>query len=95
MVVRVGALRVRTGSATAQVPESAVTTRTGAVASAPPATDAQARIAELEHLLELEQSRRIAIEQGLERISERCSELAKENLTLRAELGRGDPVPGA
>ncbi|HEX8122945.1 MAG TPA: hypothetical protein VF549_16970 [Solirubrobacteraceae bacterium] len=41
------------------------------------------RIAELEHVLELERARRRAIEQGLDRLSDRCAHLARENAALR------------
>ena len=48
-----------------------------------PEPSAQERICELEHLLELERGRREAIEQGLDRLSTRCAELARENAALR------------
>ena len=48
-----------------------------------PAPDPDERIRELEHLLQLERARREAIEQGLDRLSERCAELARENAKLR------------
>ena len=50
-----------------------------------------ARVKELEHLLELERARREAIEEGLDRLSARCSELARENAGLRERLG--EPAP--
>ena len=53
---------------------------------------AGARIRELEHLLELERARRVAIEQGLERLSIRCNALARENAALREQLP-ADPAP--
>lgn len=46
-----------------------------------------ARVQQLEHLLELERARREAIEQGLDRLSARCGELARENAALRERLG--------
>ncbi|HEX8208122.1 MAG TPA: hypothetical protein VF587_18815 [Solirubrobacteraceae bacterium] len=45
------------------------------------------RIAELEHLLEMERGRREAIEAGIDRLSERCHTLARENALLRERLG--------
>jgi predicted nucleic acid-binding Zn-ribbon protein len=51
-----------------------------------------ARIKELEHLLELEQARRKAIESGLDRLSERCHELQRENALLRERLGDDLPL---
>ena len=51
-----------------------------------PETSADERVRELEHLLELERARRKAIEQGIDRLSERCSELARENAALRELL---------
>ena len=53
---------------------------------------AQARIAQLEHLLELERSRREAIEAGVDRLSERCHQLARENAALRERLGEEAPL---
>jgi regulator of replication initiation timing len=50
------------------------------------------RIAELEHLLELERGRREAIESGLDRLSERCHALSRENAILRERLGEDAPV---
>jgi regulator of replication initiation timing len=50
------------------------------------------RIAELEHLLELERARREAIEAGLDRLSERCHTLARENAALRERLGAVAPL---
>ena len=51
-----------------------------------PKPPAEERVRELEHLLELERGRRAAIEQGLDRLSARCSELARENAALRDML---------
>ena len=51
-----------------------------------PDESADARVRELEHLLELERARRRAIEQGIERLSIRCSELTRENAELRELL---------
>ena len=48
-----------------------------------PEPTAEERIRELEHLLELERARRKAIEEGLDRLSARCAELARENAALR------------
>ena len=48
---------------------------------------AAVRIAELEHLLEMERGRREAIEAGIDRLSERCHSLARENALLRERLG--------
>ena len=44
------------------------------------------RVRELEHLLELERARRVAIEAGIDRLSARCNELAHENALLRELL---------
>ncbi|MDQ3741233.1 MAG: hypothetical protein M3389_09860 [Actinomycetota bacterium] len=52
-----------------------------------PEPTAQERITELEHLLELERARREAIEQGLDRLSARCNDLARENAALKEQLG--------
>ena len=52
-----------------------------------------ARIAELEHLLELERGRREAIEAGLDRLSERCHALARQNAALREQLGPDLQLP--
>jgi hypothetical protein len=49
------------------------------------------RVQELEHLLQLERARRQAIEEGLDRLSARCGELARENARLRERLG--EPAP--
>jgi hypothetical protein len=49
-----------------------------------PATEV--RVMELEHLLELERARRAAIEEGLDRLSARCNDLARENAALRELL---------
>jgi hypothetical protein len=51
-----------------------------------------ARITELEHLLRLERARREAIEEGLDRLSARCAELARENALLRERLGEPTPA---
>ena len=45
------------------------------------------RVRELEHLLALERARREAIEAGMERLSARIDELARENAELRRQLG--------
>lgn len=60
-----------------------------------PETAAEERIAELEHLLELERARRAAIEQGIERLSARCDELAHENAALRELLPAHVELPEA
>ncbi|HEX2086069.1 MAG TPA: hypothetical protein VHF89_10335 [Solirubrobacteraceae bacterium] len=49
--------------------------------------DIEARIRELEHLLALERARREAIEAGIDTLSARCEELARENAALREQLG--------
>jgi regulator of replication initiation timing len=49
--------------------------------------DPAERIAQLEHLLALERARREAIEAGIDRLSERCHALARENAALRERLG--------
>ena len=64
----------------------------GALAEGATTEDAGARIRELEHLLELERARRVAIEQGLDRLSERLNELAHENAELRLRLGEPEAV---
>ena len=53
------------------------------------------RIEELEHLLALERARREAIEEGMERLSARCNELARENAALREQLGGDVALPAA
>ena len=63
----------------------------GALAEEATRGDAEGRIRELEHLLELERARRMAMEQGLDRLSDRVNELAHENQALRRRLG--DPEP--
>ena len=65
----------------------------GALAEEATRGDAEGRIRELEHLLELERARRKAMEQGLERLSDRVNELAHENATLRLRLGEPEPTP--
>ena len=78
-----GALRFSAGPAGGQLAEGTTTTRTRPVDEQPAATDPAARIRELEHLLELEQARREAMEQGIERLSARVNELLRENAELR------------
>ena len=53
-------------------------------------TDAagDARVRELEEQLRRERSARIGVERGLESLSERLSELQRENRELRERLGR-------
>jgi hypothetical protein len=63
-----------------------------AVAASVPAGE---RIRELEHLLELERARRAAIEEGLDRLSVRCGELARENAALRDMLPADAALPEA
>lgn len=60
-----------------------------------PEQDPAKRIRELEHLLELERGRREAIEGGLDRLSVRCSELARENAAFREQLGGDVALPAA
>ncbi|HEX2086401.1 MAG TPA: hypothetical protein VHF89_12010 [Solirubrobacteraceae bacterium] len=55
-----------------------------------PPEAAEERIRELEHRLELERARREAIEAGIDTLSARCHELARENAALREQLG-GSP----
>ena len=57
-----------------------VTIDTGAVEDA--------RVRELKDQLRRERSARIGVERGLEALSERVSELQRENLELRERLGR-------
>jgi hypothetical protein len=54
---------------------------------------AEERIRRLEHRLELERARREAIEQGLDRLSDRCGRLARENAALRELVPNGTPLP--
>jgi hypothetical protein len=51
------------------------------------------RIRELEHLLDLERGRRMAIEQGLDRLSARCADLSRENAALRELVPNGTALP--
>ncbi len=55
--------------------------------------DPHGRIAQLEHLLALERARREAIEGGLDRLSERCYALSRENAALREQLGDDAALP--
>ena len=48
---------------------------------------------ELGHLLALERARREAIEQGLDRLSVRCHDLARENAALRELLPADVELP--
>ena len=56
------------------------------VATRLPDTAPEERVRQLEHLLELERARRGAIEAGLDRLSARCHQLARENAALRELL---------
>ncbi len=58
-----------------------------------PESDLRDRVRELEHLLELERARRQAIEQGLDRLSDRCARLNRENAALRVLVPNGTPLP--
>ena len=58
-----------------------------------PEDDPHARVLELEHLLQLERARREAVEEGLERLSERCTALAAENAALRELLPADAELP--
>ena len=49
-------------------------------------TDPAARIADLEHQLELERARNAGLESGLTALDRRVTELRAENAALRAEL---------
>ena len=49
-------------------------------------TDLRARIADLEHRLELERARNAGLERGLTALDRRVTELRAENAALRAEL---------
>ena len=51
-----------------------------------PDTDLRARIAGLEHQLELERARNAGLERGLTALDRRVTELRAENAALRAEL---------
>ena len=46
------------------------------------------RVRELEEQLRRERSARVGVERGLEALSERLTELQRENLELRERLGR-------
>ena len=68
--------------------------RPATVAARLPETTAEERVRELEHLIELERARRVAIEQGLDRLSARCHELSRENAALRELLPADVALPG-
>jgi hypothetical protein len=54
---------------------------------------AEQRVRELERLLAMERARRQAVEQGLERLSARCTSLARQNAALRELVPDGATLP--
>ena len=63
------------------------------IATRLPEPPAEQRVKELGHLLALERARREAIEQGLDRLSVRCHDLARENAALRELLPADVELP--
>ena len=57
--------------------------------AAPPASDLEARVLELEDRLERERARNAGLERGIEALSARVAELQRENARLREARPRG------
>ena len=81
-----GALRFSADRAGGTLAGSTTTTRTRPVVEESALVDPAERIRRLEHLLELEQARRAAMEEAVERLSARVNELTLENAALRGEV---------